>query len=73
MDSINPLLSQGLLACLAVSLIIDFVGPSLYAKAIGLLSIFSEFSCQPNYRFYRSGTLVKAVGLFELLVYLEVI
>ena len=63
---------------LAVSLIAGFIGPSLYAKAVSLLSLvfirgflvnLSLFSRQPNYRLSKSVTLVKAVSLFKPCIY----
>ena len=63
---------------LAVNLIADFIGPSLYAKAVSLLSLvfirgflvnLSLFSRQPNYRLSKSVTLVKAVSLFKPCIY----
>ena len=54
---------------LAVSLILGFIGPSLYAKAVDLLSLFSEFSRQPNCRFYRFVTLCKGRRRIKSCVY----
>ena len=40
----KPCVYSRLPANLVVSLIASFIGPSLYVKAIGFLSLFSEFS-----------------------------
>ena len=56
---------------LVVSLNASFIGPSLYAKAVGFLSLFSEFSRQPKCRIYRSVTLCEGRRLIKLCVYLR--
>ena len=65
----KPCVYSRLPANLSVSLIASFIGPSLYAKAVGFLSLFSEFSRQPKCRFYRSVTLCEGRQLIEPCVY----
>ena len=54
---------------LSVNLIAGFIGLSLYAKAVGFLSLFSDFSRHPKCRFYRSVTLCEGRRLIKPCVY----